>query len=74
MQGRDPTQQALLELGRLDRSQNRVEPIVRRDAGAEIEKLRQPLPLLAAEVGDGDEIVGPQMTAQMAIVTMLISG
>ena len=54
----DPTQQARLELGRLDRSQNRIEPIVRRDAGFQIEKLRQPLPLLAAVVGDRDEIIG----------------
>ena len=59
VQVRDPTQQARLELGGLDRSQNRIEPIVRRDAAFQIEKLRQPLPLLAAVVGDGDEIIGP---------------
>ena len=53
----DPTQEARLELGGLDGSQNRVEPIVRRDAGLQVEKLRQPLPLLAAVVGDGDKII-----------------
>ena len=54
----DPTEQARFKLGGLDRAQNRIEAIVRRDAVAEIEKLRQPLPFLAAELGDGDEIVG----------------
>ncbi len=54
----DPTQQARLELGGLDRAENRIEAIMRGDAVAEVEKLRKPLSFLAAVLGDRDEIIG----------------
>ena len=57
VQVRNPTEQTRLELGWLDRPQNRIEPIMRWDAASQIEKLRQPFPLLAAVCGDGNEIV-----------------
>ncbi len=58
VQGRDPTQQAPLEFGRLDRAEDGVETIVRRDAGAEIEELSQPLPLLASVLRNRYEVIG----------------
>jgi len=57
VQGGNPTQETRLELGGLDRGQHGVEAIVRGDAAPEVEKLRQPLTLLAAEVRNGDEII-----------------
>lgn len=59
MQRGDPTQQTLLELGRLDRPQNGVEAIVRGNAGRKIEKLGQPVALRLTPAGDGHEIIGP---------------
>jgi hypothetical protein len=56
----DPTQQTPLELRRHERGQHRVEPVVRRDAVRQVEKLLQPLPFLPAPLGDGDEIIGPR--------------
>ena len=58
VQGRDPTQQTLLELRRLDGGEDRIETIVRRNAGLQIQKPCQPLPLRSAELGNGDEIIG----------------
>jgi len=56
---RDPVQQAFLELGRVQRREDGVEPIVRRDATAEVEDRGQPIPLLASPGGDRDEVIGP---------------
>ena len=53
----DPTQQTLLELGRLDRREDRAEPIMRRNDSTQIQKLRQPLPLGTSSRGDGHEVV-----------------
>ena len=58
MQRRDPTEQSFLELGRFDRGQNRVEPIVRRDAARQVEKPREPCAFRSAELGDGHKIIG----------------
>ena len=55
----DPAQQALLELGGLDRREDGVEPVVGGDAAAEVEELGQPGALLAAVFGDRDEVIGP---------------
>ena len=52
-------EQALLELGGLDGREDGVEAVVRGDAGGQVEEPGQPVPLLAAPGGDGDEVVGP---------------
>jgi hypothetical protein len=57
-QGRDPTQQALFELGGLEQPENGVEPVMRGDARRQVEELRQPLPFCFRPVGDGDKVVG----------------
>ena len=45
VQGGDPTPQTLLELGGLERREDHVAPIVRRNPSAQVQTLRQPLPL-----------------------------
>src|SRR5271169_1965646 len=57
VQGRDPTQQTLLELRRLDRGEDRIETIMRRDTTLQVQKSCQPLPLGCPKSGDGDEII-----------------
>ena len=41
------------------RLEDGVEAVVRGDAVGEVEEPGQPVPLLAAPVGDGDEVIGP---------------
>jgi len=55
----DPTEQAPLEPGGLDRLEEGVEAVVRGDAAARVEEPGQPGSFLAAPGGDGDEVVGP---------------
>ena len=69
MQFGDPTQQALLEFGRLDHGENRIEAIVRRNASPQIQKPLQPSPLHASEFCDRHEISALQMTSQMPMTT-----
>jgi hypothetical protein len=57
MQRRDETPQTFLKLGRLDRAQDGVEAIVRRDARGQVQKLRQPRTLLPSPGSDRDKIV-----------------
>jgi hypothetical protein len=57
VQSRDPSQQTLLEFCWFDGSENRVETIMRRNAGPQIEKPCQPLAFGSAEPGDRDEII-----------------
>ena len=79
VQSGDPTQQTLLELGGIDRREEGVEPIVRRKASTQIQKLRQPLLPGASPHGDGQAAMAtkssaPHTTAHTAIVTTLSSG
>ena len=57
VQGRDPTQQALLELRRLDGGEDRIETIMRRDTTLQVQKSCPPLPLGCPKSGNGDEII-----------------
>ena len=59
LQRSDPTEQTLLKFSRLQRAQNRIETIMRRNAAAHVEKLRQPLLLILGPIGDRHEIIGP---------------
>jgi hypothetical protein len=58
MKGRDPIQQAGLELAWLQSGEDGVEAVVRRDAVGEVKEAREPVAAGLAEVGDGDEVVG----------------
>jgi len=55
----DPTQQALLKLGRTERGQDGVEAVMRRDSRTQIEKPGQPLLFLPAILCDGHKVVSP---------------
>ena len=57
VQGGDPTPQTLLELGGLERREDHVEPIVRRNPSAHVQKLRQPRLLGVSPRGEGHEVV-----------------
>ena len=75
VQGRDPTQQTLLELRRLDGGEDRIETIMRRDAGLQVQKPCQPLALLVVpNLAMATKSSAPQITAQTAMTTTLISG
>ena len=47
-----------MKLVGLDGSQDRIEPIVRRNTGGKIQKLGKPFTFLATKRGNGDEIIG----------------
>ena len=58
MQSRNPAQQALLELGRPNRCQHLIEPVVRRNAVRQIHEFGHPLPLQPTELGNCHKIIG----------------
>jgi hypothetical protein len=57
VQRRNPIEQALLKLGRLDCCKDGVEAVMRGNAIGQIEEPAQPLAFRPAEARDGDEIV-----------------
>jgi len=58
VEGGDPAQEALLELGRLDRREYGVEAVVGGNAAAKVEELGEPGAFLADVLGDRDEVIG----------------
>lgn len=57
LEGGDPTQQCLFKLRGLDRSQNRVEPVMRRNPRGKVEELGKPLTLCPGVFDDCHEVV-----------------
>ena len=57
VKGRDPTQQATLKLRGLDRSKDRIEPVMRRNAVPEINDLAKPRAFRLRKLHDSHEVI-----------------
>ncbi len=70
----DPTEQTLLELRQIDGGEDRVETIMGRDALLQIQNRENHAHCALPNSAMATKSSAPQMTAQMAIVTMFING
>jgi len=64
----------MLEFGRIEPTEDHVEPVMRGNTVAQAEGPPEPVRMPPSPVGYGDEVVGPALVAHNAMGTMLISG